>query len=109
MLTATQQLLSRRAVHAGADCKLRASSLRKGLAAVSSTQLPDFPYSLACRPDSMTALCGCGDGSVLAVDAGSGEVMHNQKCNAAAVRMLHLGGSSVLAAGDDGSMTILKW
>ena len=51
----------------------------------------------------------CGDGSLVAVDAASGEPLWAHKVSAAAVRTLHVGAGSVLAAGDDGAVRSLRW
>ena len=96
-------------VLAGADCRLRVSDLRRGLAAVSSVQLADYPYSVAAGPDGQALFCGLGTGSVPAADAATGQQLWSQRCNAAAVRTLHVSSQSALAAGDDGSATSLQW
>ena len=99
---------------AGADCTLQAFSLRQGLAQAWRVQLPDFPYSLAAGSSSLgespgVAICGCGDGSLIAVDADRGSVAWSLSGNAAAVRAVIAGQGSMFAAGDDGQVASWAW
>ena len=98
---------------AGADCTLRGFSLRKGLQQSFCLHLPDFPYSLAAGSTAdgvaATAICGCGNGSLTAVDTETGTAAWTMAGGAAAPRSLHTGNGMLFAAGDDGSAVSWQW
>ncbi len=94
-------------VTAGADKTLQVLEPRVGYLPMHSLQLPDFPYSLGVLGE--LALCGCGDGSCLAVDAGSGRVLYGLGANRAAVRAIEACGDALVCAGDDGSAVLYRF
>ncbi|KAL4422914.1 hypothetical protein ABPG75_009111 [Micractinium tetrahymenae] len=93
---------------AGADCMLRGLDSRRGLATAWSSQLPNFPYSMTMAGTLL--LLGCGDGSVTAVDAASGERRWVLAVAGSAVRTLHAdpGGGQLVAGCDDGSVAVYE-
>ena len=98
---------------AGADCTLRGFDLHKGLQQTFCLQLPDFPYSLAggssSHGSSATAVCGCGNGSLVAVNAEQGALAWTLAGSAAAPRALHVGNNMLFSAGDDGAAASWHW
>ncbi|KAK9808084.1 hypothetical protein WJX73_004345 [Symbiochloris irregularis] len=87
---------------AGADGTVSLWQPQSGAAKpVASIRLPDFPYCLTAADSVM--FCGCGDGFILAISEAGGKELYRLKGNAAAVRTLDVMGSSLVAAGDDGS------
>lgn len=91
---------------AGADCTVQGLDSRRGLEAAWVAQLPDFPYCLAATAGML--LVGCGDGTVAALDAASGEQRWSIAASSSAIRTLHASayGGVVLAGCDDGSAVI---
>ena len=94
-------------VTAGADGTVKAFDTRSPVQPVSQAKLTDFPYSMAVAGG--LALCGCGDGSLLVIDISSGQTLYALGANKAAVRGVHASQSSLVCAGDDGSVYIYKF
>jgi hypothetical protein len=94
-------------VTSGADKTLQILDPRASYTRVHSLQLPDFPYSLSVQGG--LALCGCGDGSCLVVEAGSGRVLYGLGAGRAAVRAIEACGDTLLCAGDDGTAVLYKF
>lgn len=93
---------------AGADCMLRGLDSRCGLAPAWSIRLPDFPYAM-CAAGALL-LVGCSDGSVIAVEAASGEQRWVMAVGRSAVRTLHAHATSgqLVAGCDDGSFAVCE-
>ncbi|PSC74914.1 F-box WD repeat-containing 7 [Micractinium conductrix] len=91
---------------AGVDCRVCGLDSRQGLQPAWTARLPDYPYSLAAAPGGDTILVGCGDGSILALEAGSGSERWRVATKATAVRTLHASDGTLLAGCDDGSAVL---
>lgn len=87
-------------VTAGADGSVRGLDTRRGLQQAWAVQLRDFPYSLVGAGEGV--LAGCGDGSLWAIERGTGRVLYALGASAAAVRNIHTRGRQLVAGGDDG-------
>lgn len=87
-------------VTAGAEGNVRGLDTRRGLQQAWAVQLRDFPYSLAGA--WQVALAGCGDGSLWAIERGTGMVLYALGASTAAVRTIHTRGRQLVAGGDGG-------
>lgn len=91
-------------VTAGADRAVRGLEARRNLEPVWSQELPDFPYSQA--RSTSAVLLGCGDGTVVALEAADGSRRFALAASASAVRTLHAGPTCFVAGCDDGSAMV---
>lgn len=89
---------------AGADGTMRGltSSLQLAWEPV---KLPDFPYCAASCGAML--FVGCGDGSIVAIDAPRGSLCWSVRAAGSAVRTLDASGGLLIAGCDDGSVLLL--
>ena len=95
-------------VTAAADGAVKGLDARHGLQSAWSVPLPDFPYCAAAAPSGAALFVGCGDGSVLVLDATAGSAAYSLPAvgRGAAVRTLDVGDELLVAGCDDGSVTL---
>ena len=91
-------------VSAGADGSVQCTDLRYDLAPVWEARLSDFPYE--CKVRDGLVWVGCGDGRLVVYDVRDGNPLFGLGANEAAVRFVEVGGTRLVAAGDDGRVLV---
>lgn len=94
-------------VTCGADMSLQVLEAAKSYQPLHKVQLTDFAYSLTVIGG--LAVCGCGDGTVHVVDVNEGSILYALHPGKAAVRALEASDSSLVCAGDDGTISIFNF
>ena len=94
-------------VTAGADMTVRVLDPAASLQELFRVQLTDFPYALTAA--GRLAICGCGDGTVLVIDISTGQTQYGLGANKSAVRVLQASSTSLVCAGDDGTVMLYSF
>ncbi|CAG9463635.1 unnamed protein product [Pedinophyceae sp. YPF-701] len=91
----------------GADNTVRVLDVRSAYAEECVVQQPDFVYEL--RAVGRHVLSGCGDGSLLVIDAAEGRCLYGLGAGQAAVRFADAQGGDLVTAGDDGKAMLYSF